>query len=80
MYFGRNFRTRARLTCTVPSSLGSARMSIAADAKYVSFSNPRAAMTSQSRLMTRSPSLVTFIFVIGLYSRNRRSSGEAARK
>ncbi|MCU0264472.1 MAG: hypothetical protein MUF09_12580 [Candidatus Nanopelagicales bacterium] len=55
-------------------------MSIAADAKYVSFSNPRAAMTSQSRLMTRSPSLVTFIFVIGLYSRNRRSSGEAARK
>ncbi len=61
-----NFRTSAMFTWTVPSSLGSARMSLAAISKYVSCSNPRAATTSHSRSITRSPSVVTFIFVIGL--------------
>ena len=41
-----NFAINARFTCTVPSNFGSARMSRAAMAKYVSFSNPLAAMTS----------------------------------
>ena len=64
-----NFTISAMLTCTVPSSFGSPRMSTAACSKYVLFSKPFAAITSQSRLMTRSPSVVTFIFTIGLYSR-----------
>ena len=42
---------------------------MAAISKYVSFSKPLAAITSQSRSITRSPSVVTFIFVIGLKSR-----------
>ena len=61
-----NFSTSAMFTCTVPSSFGSARMSRAAISKYMSRSKPFAAITSQSRSITRSPSVVTFIFVIGL--------------
>ncbi len=57
------------LTWTVPSSFGSARMSRAAISKYMSLSKPFAATTSQSRSTTRSPSVVTFILVIGLNSR-----------
>ena len=53
-------------TWTVPSSFGRARMSMAALSKYMSFSKPFAAMTSQSRSMTSSPCVVTFIFTTGL--------------
>ena len=56
-------------TWTVPSSFGSPRMSRAAISKYVSFSKPLAAITSHRTSITFSPSVVTFIFVIGLNSR-----------
>ena len=68
-YWGKNLSTKAKLTWTVPSSLGRARIWLTACSKYVSFSKPRAAMTSQSRSMTRSPSIVTFILVMGLNNR-----------
>ena len=61
-----NFTINAMFTCTVPSSFGKARMSMAACSKYMSFSNPLAAITSHIKLITRSPSVVTFIFTIGL--------------
>ena len=75
-----NFKISARLTCTVPSSLAGAPMSLPAPRKYVSRSNPLAAMTSHSSPMTFSPSVVIFILVTGLNSRYRRSCGLAARK
>jgi hypothetical protein len=53
-------------TCTVPSSLGRARMSRAAISKKVSFSKPLAEITSQRWLITSSPWVVTFIFTRGL--------------
>ena len=56
----------AMLTWTVPSSFGRARMSRAAISKTMSFSKPFAAMTSQRRSTTFSPSVVTFIFTTGL--------------
>ena len=56
-------------TWTVPSSFGRPRMSRAAISKNMSRSKPFAAITSQSASMTRSPSVVTFIFVSGLKSR-----------
>ncbi len=64
-----NLTIRAMLTCTVPSSFGRARMSRAAISKYMSFSKPLAAITSQSRSTTFSPSVVTFIFWTGLKRR-----------
>src|SRR5439155_10246228 len=56
----------AMFTCTVPSSFGSARMSRVAISKYMSFSNPLAAMMSQRPSITASPCVVTFILTTGL--------------
>ena len=64
-----NFASSPMLMWTVPSSRGSRPISRATVSKKVSFSTPLAAMTSHSAVMTRSPSLVTFALVSGLYSR-----------